>query len=281
MTMKHILFVFFWLLLTMVSSSISVGQLSEAPKDSSTTIDGKYIYSTGFVGATYKLSKGKLEFNTFSDCCDPVWRESGTYVLIEDKLHFKIDAKTLNGRNMLDAAEATKALQEIYNDKQEVRPKEIITEYEMQVVRWGKRIYLVRPWELPYFAVAVNFKIEPRHSVISRSRLSHRFFLRLQDENEAVDGLPNLPEPLRSYLALKLVKAKVTKIDLRDEERLYTIDKGKSDGLAVGMPLVSEDSNPGLDDILSVISVDENSAVLMSMSSTIYRLGTVVVTGPS
>jgi hypothetical protein len=111
---------------------------------------GEYVYSSGFYGAYYRiLSDARFEYSTFSDCCDPVWSESGSYALNGSILHCKVTTKTLNEFNLLDSKEASEAFQTIYG--REPEPGEIKTEYDMQIVRWGPRIYLLKP--LPAYVV--------------------------------------------------------------------------------------------------------------------------------
>lgn len=71
---------------------------------------GEYIYSTGFVGSSFTLSKdGSFVYGTFSDCCDPVWRDAGSYTVKDNFMHFKVTQKTLNGYDLLDPKQATEA----------------------------------------------------------------------------------------------------------------------------------------------------------------------------
>ena len=75
---------------------------------------------------------------SFSDCCDPVWRESGSYSLRGNLFQFKIATKTLNEYNLLDPRQAAEAYRKLYIHKDaDVKASEIQTEYDMQIVTWG------------------------------------------------------------------------------------------------------------------------------------------------
>ena len=228
---------------------------------------GEYIYSSGFVGASYKISADETyEYMTFSDCCDPVWRESGSYALKENLLHLKIATKTLNGYDMLDARQAAEAYRKIY-DRQgvDVQAGDIKTEYVLQVVRWGGRVYLLEPERISLFAAAVNFGVEPRQHMIGRNYLTSKFFLRRGDEHKAVAGKPMLPEPWSTYLNDSPIEVAVTRIESNKKGKIYLVNQGSADGVKVGMFFVGADTEPDYDHILRVISVEEGSATLGSL----------------
>jgi hypothetical protein len=147
-------------------------------------LTGDYIWSTGFVGAYYKLlSDGTYEYFTISDCCDPVWRETGSYSLRDKLLHFKVTTKTLNGHNMLDPKQATDAYRKVYNSPDEEIPADKMhTEYDLQVVRWGERIYLLDQDSFPQFVAAVNFGIEPGRHILGKS-LNGKIFICVENVN--------------------------------------------------------------------------------------------------
>lgn len=244
---------------------------------------GEYIYSNGYVGAFFKIiGDGKYEYTTFSDCCDPVWRESGSYALRGNLLHFKITTKTLNDYNLLDPKQATEAYRKLYDHRgADVKASEIQTEYDMQIVTWGGRIYLLEPDRIHLFTAAVNFGVEPRQGTINSNYLTTRFFLRRGDEDKAAIGKPMLPEPWLSYLHDSPIKAAVTRIELQNQEKIYTVNKGSADGLKVGMSLIGENMKPDYDNLLLVISVEEGSATVKSSAifrAANYQLGNTLIT---
>ncbi len=55
---------------------------------------------------------------------------------------------------------------------------------ELQIVRWGGRVYLIDPYQLDKFRTAINEGAEPR------TVQTGDFLLRLGDESKAVVGLP-------------------------------------------------------------------------------------------
>src|SRR5215813_5253738 len=109
---------------------------------------GTYGYSTGFVAASYSItSDGKYAYFEFSDCCDAGRRESGTCTLRDSMFHFKATVKTLNGHDMLDQ-KAREAYLDINKRNGMPTEIEIKPEYDMQIVRWGARTYLIDPANL-------------------------------------------------------------------------------------------------------------------------------------
>lgn len=268
--MKRILYlpIIFFLL---ISPGLAQNNIPAVAPPNPKEIVGEYVYSSGYVGAIFKIMEdGKYEYITFSDCCDPVWEESGTYALRDNLLHFKITKKTLNQYNLLDPKQRIEAYRKLYQYKGSDLPAEVIrTEYEMQVVRWGGRIYLLDLDKINLFTAAVNFGIEPRQRIINGNYLTTRFFLRRGDSEKAVAGNPDLPEPWNSYLHDTPIKAVVTKVESDNKKKIYTVNKGRADRLNVGMLLVGENTKPFYDNLLLVISVEEGSAKLESQ--TLYR----------
>src|SRR5215471_14061657 len=234
MRIKQTFLVLIFFASVVTSAPAQVNNQVAAADDSKKELIGEYLYSTGFDGASYTIRfDGVYEYVTFSDCCDPVWRESGSYTLRDNLLHFTITTKTLNGYDVLDPKQAAAAYQKVYGQlSSEVKPGEIKTEYDMQVVRWGARVYLIEPDEMKPFVTAVSLGIEPRAQIINLN-YSGKFFLRRGDERKAVTGKPALPERWMSYLSP--IRAKVTKIEFKDQKEIYTVNKVTADGVEVGM----------------------------------------------
>ncbi|MGD9590304.1 MAG: hypothetical protein AB7Q37_11795 [Pyrinomonadaceae bacterium] len=271
------------LLTILLLALTAMGQNSPVPETASPTTDlaGEYLYSSGYVGANYKLfGDGRFEYSSFSDCCDPVWREAGTFVLEGDQLQLRLTTKTLNEYNLLDAKQATKAFRKLYDEKGEVKPGEIETEYSMHVVRWGSRIYLVPPKRLHLFVAAICFDVEPRSRVIHRDFLTTQFFLRRGDETKEVGGVPTLPEWHLWILRQSRLKATITQIVGAGEGKSFVIDKGSRDGVKIGMALARENIKPDHDSFLWVESVSQTSARLISVAnfrSPDFEVGSVLV----
>jgi hypothetical protein len=194
-------------------------------------------------------------------------------------IHFKIRTKTVKGYNLLDPKQASEAYRKLYD--RDVRAGEIQTEYDMQFVRWGGRIYLLEPDRMPFFTAAVNFGVEPRQGIINSNYLTTSFFLRRGDEHKTVVGKPMLPERWMSYLHDSPIKATVTKFEIQKKERIYTVNKGSVDGVKVGMVLVGENTEPDYDNLLMVISAEKDSATLKSSAifrAANYEVGNTLVT---
>lgn len=303
--MKRILY----LLLTFILVLFPAWAQNPSPSTANSDLQelaGNYIYSSGFVGAEFVLSgDGKYRYNTFSDCCDPVWMESGSYALQDNVLHFKATEKTLQEYrrkyNLLDPEQAVIAVQTIYH--RSISANDTRTEYDMQLIRWGERLYLVAPDKLNVFTAAVNSGVEPRRSTIDRNYLAEGFFLRIRDMDKATrenlelsgqsssaihekqigaaNGNPVLPEPWNSYLQAAPIKATVTKIESQSERNTYQINKGSADGVKVGMTFVGENQEIDLDNLLFVISVEEDSAIVKSSAifrAPNYQPGDILVT---
>lgn len=271
--------IIFALLLTPALAQDNIPTTASDPKE----FIGEYIYSNGFVGAFFKiLDDGKYEYSTFSDCCDPVWSESGRYALRDNLLHFNITRKTLNEYNLLDPKQATEAYRKLVDHKGVDLPARVTqTEHDMQIVRWGGRIYILDPDRMQLFTAAVNFGIEPRRAIIHRNYLTTRFFLRRGDEDKAVVGKPMLPEPWISYLHDSPIKAAITKTESENKGKIYTVNTGSTDGLKVGMYLIGENTKPDFDNLLLVISVEQGSARLKSVAifrAANYQVGSILIT---
>src|SRR5213592_2655507 len=68
---------------------------------------GDYVYSSGYDNAVFKImADGKYKYNTSDDCFCQIWRESGSYDLRDNIIHFKITTKTPNNYNLLDPEQA-------------------------------------------------------------------------------------------------------------------------------------------------------------------------------
>lgn len=261
------------LLFSFFSFIVAQNDLSE----SKNVFSGEFSYSTGYTGAKYKFTTdGKFEQTTFSDCCDPVWYEMGKFTLNENKISLKVLRKTLNNYSsedkttktydLLNQNQAIQAFKDVYNysdSEAKNRLKEIKTEYEMQIVKWGDRTYVMETSLIRKFAMAVNLGIEPRHRA-SENFLTSEVYLGRGDAEKQIKGKPDLPEYMSSYLQDSPIEVKIIKKekDKQGKKVVYTINKGMLDGLKRGMFFVGKDKEPVYENLLWVISVDENTANL-------------------
>jgi hypothetical protein len=244
---------------------------------------GVYIFSSGFVGASFSLKDdGKYEYRTFSDCCDPVWKQVGTYTIKENVVHFKIIQYTLNEYNLFDPKERKEALVKLYHKKEEdIKDEKIETKNEMHIVRWGERLYLLNYKDLYKFAAAVNLGIEPRNEIIHRDFLSTQFYLKIGDEKKNGSGKPNLPLEWLPYILNSPLTAKITKVEGEKREKKYTINKGSKDGLKVGMCFVGKNVKIEYSNLMWVVSVEEHSAKVEDRSLLYppeYKVGDILTT---
>jgi hypothetical protein len=109
--------------------------------------------------------------------------------------------------------------------------------WELQVVRWGERIYLMNPKVIGSFVEAINLGFEPR-SVDGYRTHYGEIYLREGDAIKRVTGPPPLSEEfLRDLLPAPVI---VTVLGLKTEgvTTLATIDRGSADGLKQDMWLV-------------------------------------------
>lgn len=254
-------------------------QLTYTLKD----LAGTYVYSSGFVGASFSLKgDGSYEYRTFSDCCDPVWKQVGTYTIKENVVHFKIIQYTLNQYNLFEPKERKEALVKLYREKEEdIKDEKVETENEMHIVRWGERLYLLNYTDLYKFTAAVNLGVEPRAGIIHRDFLSTFFYLRSSDESKIVSGKPILPKEWISYILDSPLTAKITKIEGEKRERKFTINKGSQDGLKVGMCFIGENTKIDYENLVWVTSVEKHSAKLEDLSLIYppdYKIGDILTT---
>lgn len=231
-------------------------------------LSGEYVYSSGFVGARFTLTEdGKYEYQTFSDCCDSVWREVGSYQPVGNLIHFDILQHTLNKYNLLDPKEKTEALRTLYDYKgEDIKADEIKTTHELQIIRWGERLYLIDKQILYLFAAAVNLGVEPRKSIINNDFLTTNFFLKRGDEVKPIIGKPELSSEWNSYILEFPIKVSITKVVEGKTERKYSIDKGSLDGVKVGMCFIGENAEVEYSNLLWVVSVEEHTAKLQDQS---------------
>lgn len=225
-----------------------------------------YVTGHDFGGSSFTLkSDGRFWTGSGSDDGTRV-STSGTYNLSNGQLHFKVVAQTgkrgSEGKvfNLLDPKESKQ-----FYDGESV---DIVKEFKMWPVEWAGRIYLLDDAELKYFANAINLGIEPRATLTSsryESPWYGSFYLRTGDEQKQATGKPQLPDEWLSYLLDKPITATVIRID--DVKKLEfdtifvaTINKGSSDGLRVGMKLVTKNEEPSRWSGTEVISVEERTS---------------------
>jgi len=132
--------------------------------------------------------------------------------------------------------------------------------YQLQVIKWEDRIYLMDSRGFGDFIDAINLGFEPR-AVDGYRPLYGYFYLREGDENKPVQGRPPLPNEFLANLLPAPITATVMKLEKGDINSIATIDRGSADGLRKEMSLVQvEPKTPFYYDSYWIISVDVHSA---------------------
>jgi hypothetical protein len=196
-----------------------------------------------------------------------VIRESGTYALSGGVLRFTI-LKLVGSRNhggdeknLLDPKER----KEIFGES---ASGDAVREYTMLPVTWSDRIYLISESDLKDFANAINLGLEPRSWLTAQSPdepYYGSFYLRKGDEQKKVKGMPSLPKEWLAFLLREPVTATVISIQESKKAAFMTsstatINRGRRDGIKVGMRLVAKGEEPSTSFGTEIISVEEETA---------------------
>ncbi len=132
---------------------------------------------------------------------------------------------------------------------------------------WSDRIYLIANSQLLSFVNAVNLGIEPRaglhiDSYIGVFEVRDKLNTKLDfgSSLSPVVGFPQLPENWASYLLERPFATQILSVQFEGEKFFGTIDKGKADGVRVGMNLVSAKSDPRFEAAAEVVQVNYRTA---------------------
>ena len=110
----------------------------------------------------------------------------------------------------------------------------------LRPVRWGERRYMIRQDKMMGFVNAINHRLEPRE------RVHGMFLLAREDENKAVEGLPDLPPAYLALIRRAPMRVRVVSIDGVDKKKSdqdcsytyrMTLDRGATDRFAPGIEL--------------------------------------------
>jgi len=123
------------------------------------------------------------------------------------------------------------------------------TPTEFFPVRWGIRMYLIPTNDIIEFCSAVNQGSEPRHGNWGD------YYLRQNDWDKPVSGLPAVPEPWEKYFLGKPVTAKITELIGRQEAWLAL---GTENGILQGMILTARDHGKLMFSQVKVEAVEKN-----------------------
>ncbi len=246
--MLKLVFIFSMCILTSVVSG-------QTPSQNFSDIAGVYVTSSGYTGYSVTLnSDGTYEKYYFSDCCEIYPRVKGSFTILNDIVRF------------VETPDEKK--EKVYGD------------FEMNMVRWGERLYLVAEKDIPKFVATVNFEIEPRPRVIYRNSLSQGICLRKKDESKKVEGLPSSSANFNELVAAPRIELTIATVGLREKKKLVTANREKLDGIKVGMGFVLKGKKANANTVLWVVSVDEKLITLENASLSYvhdYKVGDVLV----
>lgn len=221
---------------------------------------GTYYAGHNFGGSSITL-KADGSYSDSSGTCTFTTEESGTYLLSEGVLRFKILKYTgkQNGSEQEVDLFDSQARREFFGYRDDEKVVPLKTDYALLPLKWGERIYLVDEKDLDNFTSAINFGLEPRSEMRSEPYYGS-FYLRQGDEQKEVSGSPALPEKWLAFLLSKPVIATIVGIEGDGQERVATINKGSRAGLKVGMKLIGKEEEPSPWSITELFSVEAKSA---------------------
>jgi hypothetical protein len=221
---------------------------------------GTYYAGHNYGGSSITL-RADGSYSDNSGSCTLTTEESGTYLLTDGVLQFKILKFTgkQNGSEQEVDLFDPQARREFFGYRDDEKLEPLKTEYALLLLKWGERIYLVDEKDLGNFTSAINFGLEPRGELKSEPYYGS-FYLREGDVQKEVTGRPSLPEKWLAFLLHKPVVATIVDIEEDGQERIATIDKGSRAGLKAGMKLVGKDEEPSPWTITALFSVEAKSA---------------------
>jgi len=216
------------LLLTAVASATVLAQQKSE-------LVGSYLVRHEWGGTRITL-KNNGTFTAESGDCTGVTTRYGPYSLSNNVVRFKTVKLTRRSNDSKKEIDLTKrkARKEILETDEPFKPDT----RELQIVRWGERLYLLDEEEFGNLIEAINLGFEPR-SVDGYRTFYGEIYLREGDENKPAPGLPPLPAEFLHGLLPAPVIATIVEIRKEGENLIATIDRGSADGLRKKMTLVS------------------------------------------
>jgi hypothetical protein len=196
---------------------------------------GSYVFSFEWGGGEITLNK-KGRFTATSSSCTSVTTESGNYSVSNNLIRFttlKLSIRNFDDHKEHDLTKR-KARKKYLETDEPFKPES----WEVQVVRWGERVYLVDQNAYRGFIEAINLGFEPRQAKAILPYFGS-IYLRIGDENKPVAGPPPFPEEFLRDLLPAPVIATIIELKTEGTSTLATIDRGSADGLREKMPLVS------------------------------------------
>lgn len=248
----------------------AVTSLAQQGNRDSSAVSGNYVSGFQFGGSAFTLN-GDGTFSERSSSCTFSTTRAGIFAVEGETVRFTVTRYT--GNQHIDGKEV-----DLFDDKiradffqSEKYPAE--REFNLILVHWDQRIYLVAESEVGRFANAINLGVEPR-PVLTGEPYVGEFHLRQGDEAKAVSTKPVLPVDCQKLLLDKPITAKVISLETQNGIRLAIVDKGSRDGLKIGVSLIRQDQEPVTwSNHGSVVSIDESTARIVDRD---FQVGDVV-----
>jgi hypothetical protein len=207
---------------------------SEVVAQTNSDLPGAYLFRFEWGGERIVL-KNNGTYTSESSGSTQTTTESGPYSVAGNVIRFTPRKLTIRAHDEKKEHDLTKP---------KARKKYLSTDepfksdsWELQVVRWGERTYLIsRKW-LGSLVEAINLGFEPR-SVDGYRAHYGEIYLREGDEIKRVTGPPPLPEELLRDLLPAPVIATVLELKSEGGLTVAIIDRGSADGLKQDMWLV-------------------------------------------
>ena len=219
---------------------------------------GSYLYRFEWGGEELTL-KSNGSFISHSSNCTSVFTSAGPYTVTNNILSLtttKMSVRSYDEKKGHDLTKRKVRKQILDTDE----PFKSDTE-ELQIVRWGERIYLMHLRQFGGFVAAINLGFEPRE-VDGYRAFYGEVFLRVGDENRPVYGPPHMPVEFLNQLLSAPITATVINVESAGLRTIATIDRGSDDGLRKDMPLVTADSESFYYEQHWIISVEPHTATV-------------------
>ena len=139
----------------------------------------------------------------------------------------------------------------LYPEKSNIREGFQGTPTDFFLIPWDERHYLVPEEDIVEFCSDVNQGLEPRDDAWGS------YYLKDNEWDKTVSGLPRVPQGFKSYLLPKSVEGRIIEI-LESGEAI--IDIGSGDGLKPGMILTALDKGDVMFSQVEVVSVGDNQS---------------------
>lgn len=219
---------------------------------------GSYSYAFAWGGTTITL-KADGTFTAISGACTAQETKSGPYSVSNNVIRFtmlKYSLLNFDDQKVRDLTKRKERKKYLETDEP-FKPES----WELQIVRWGERVYLLDESVFDSFVDAINLGLEPR-SVERYNTFYGRVYLREGDEAKGVTGPPPLSAEFLRNLLPQPVVATVIELKPGGIDAIATIDRGSADGLKPKMSLVLAAPPPFDYDTFSIESVTEHTATV-------------------